>query len=600
MEERFLRDREGNAYRVLEKRDKEILVVRCDATKLPFWISECEYAEDLGYRLPCPMPMEELTAKERCTATQRFTMISGILPFIGDAAERGRAVSRAAREYGASQPTVRKYLCLYLAYQKKEALAPKRREQKKELTEEQKNIRWGLNKFYYNTRKNSLHTAYTLMLKEKYCDETGNLEQGYPSFYKFRYYYRTHNKKKNQLIKRNGLSYYQRNGRPCVGDGVQQYAPCVGTGMLDSTVCDIYLANEAGQVVGRPILAACVDAYSGLCMGYSLSWEGGVYSLRNLMLNVISDKRGLCREHGIMIGEDDWPSRQMPGRLVTDMGAEYASENFSQLSELGVTIVNLPPYRPELKGPVEKFFDVVQNYYKPMLAGKGVVEADYRERGAQDYRKDACLTLKDFEKVILHCILFYNGGRTVSGFPYTEEMLTAEVRPYANHIWNWGCGKKEANLLDIPREELVLALLPRTTAKFTRYGLKANRLRYHNGNYDEKYLEGKEVLAAYNPDDAGCIWLVEDGEYIRFTLVEKRFGGRSFQETEEMHQKKKCLVKKEEENALKARIAMAAGIQAASGACAVPAQGSMVKDIRNTRKKEQKKEHIRLEVEQNE
>lgn len=61
--------------------------------------------------------------------------------------------------------------------------------------------------------------------------------------------------------------------------------------MLDGTVCDIYLVDDAGHLVGRPILLACVDAYTSFCYGYSLLWEGGVYSLRNLMLNVAADKR---------------------------------------------------------------------------------------------------------------------------------------------------------------------------------------------------------------------------------------------------------------------------------------------------------------------
>ena len=72
----------------------------------------------------------------------------------------------------------------------------------------------------------------------------------------------------------------QRDKRSLLGDGIQEYASVVGVGMLDATVCDIYLVNDAGGIVGRPILTACVDAYSGLCCGYSLSWEGGVYSLR--------------------------------------------------------------------------------------------------------------------------------------------------------------------------------------------------------------------------------------------------------------------------------------------------------------------------------
>ena len=54
--------------------------------------------------------------------------------------------------------------------------------------------------------------------------------------------------------------------------------------MIDGTVCDIYLVDDAGRLVGRPLLVTYVDAYSGMCLGYSLKWEGGVYALRNLML----------------------------------------------------------------------------------------------------------------------------------------------------------------------------------------------------------------------------------------------------------------------------------------------------------------------------
>ena len=117
------------------------------------------------------------------------------------------------------------------------------------------------------------------------------------------------------------------------------------------------------------MLTTCIDAYSSLCCGYSLTWEGGMYSLRNLMINVVTDKVEWCRKHGIIIDKNEWNNSQLPGVLVTDMGSEYKSENFEQLAELGVTITNLPPYRPELKGSVEKFFDLVQGYYKKHLIG---------------------------------------------------------------------------------------------------------------------------------------------------------------------------------------------------------------------------------------
>ena len=231
------------------------------------------------------------------------------------------------------------------------------------LTTDQKNMRWALNKFFYSKNKNSLNTVYTLMLKEKYCDSLGRLLEKYPSFYQFRYFYRKTRKMQNYYISRNGLSNYQRNYRPLTGNGIQEFAPTVGTGMLDATLCDIYLVNESGNLVGRPILTACIDAYSGLCCGYYLSWEGGLYSLRGLMLNIITDKVAWCRQFGISIQKCDWDCNMIPATLVTDMGSEYKSTNFEQIAELGITVVNLPAYRPELKGMVEKFFDLVQESY---------------------------------------------------------------------------------------------------------------------------------------------------------------------------------------------------------------------------------------------
>ena len=99
--------------------------------------------------------------------------------------------------------------------------------------------------------------------------------------------------------------------------------------MVDATVCDIYLVNESGQVVGRPILTACVDAYSGICMGYSLGWEGGVYSIRDMTLNIIEDKEKLCLKHGIHIDEAAWPVNKLPGRIISDQGILSIIVNFS-------------------------------------------------------------------------------------------------------------------------------------------------------------------------------------------------------------------------------------------------------------------------------
>lgn len=586
-------------FRVLAIEKEKVLVIDCIKKTMPVWV-EIEKQDDFVEEQEAQGDnhseaanfdiLEDYGPDVRKIIYQRYNIISAILPFVADEAMRSEMIAKMAEEHGISKQSVRKYLCEYLASQDIKSLAPHERNTDRALTQDEKNMRKALNKYYYTTKKRTLKNVYTMMLRDSYCDGEGKLFSVYPSFYQFRYFFRKYNTKQTEYISRNGLSYYQRNQRPLVGDGVQAFAPHVGVGMLDATVLDIYLINEAGGIVGRPILTACVDAYSGLCCGYSLSWEGGVYSLRNLMLNVITDKVEYCKSFGIEIDREDWNCSRLSGKFVTDMGSEYKSGNFEQITDLGVQIINLPSYRPELKSKVEKFFDCIQSYYRNQLKGKGVVEPDFQERGVHDYRKDACLTMADFEKIIIHCILFYNCKRVLENFPYTEEMLSQGIKPYANEIWNYGCGQDGCSLIHVCREQLILTLLPRAAGKFTRYGLAVNGMHYHNINYREQYLNGKECIVSYNPDNVCQIWLIENGSYIPFELIESRYREKNLTGVQEMKQRQRDLVRQEAENKTQAEIDLAGHINAIAGASGEQAKPS-VKNIRANREKEQRKLH---------
>ncbi len=109
-----------------------------------------------------------------------------ILPFVSDEKKRAYIINEISIEKNISKQTIRNYLCLYLVYQNEAVFCPKQKEEK-ELTEDEKNMRWGLNKFFYNHNKNSLTTAYTLLLQAKYCDESGKVLSEHPSINQFRY-----------------------------------------------------------------------------------------------------------------------------------------------------------------------------------------------------------------------------------------------------------------------------------------------------------------------------------------------------------------------------------------------------------------------------
>lgn len=578
-------------YRVIDIIGDKAFVVDCNKKSVPKWIDLAQLSSS-----SCTDKLEELPdindmgLSARKTAYERFYLISGILPFVTDKTKRTQIISELAMLKEVSKQTINNYLWLYLVHQNISALAPKEKEDKKELSVDEKNIRWALNKYFYNQNRNSLTTVYTQMLKEKYCDDEGRLLERYPTFNQFRYFYRKHKKMQNYYISRNGLQNYQRNNRPLLGDKIQEFASSIGVGMLDATVCDIYLINNSGEIIGRPILTACVDAYSGLCCGYSLSWEGGVYSLRSLMLNVIADKKKLCNKLGIKIDNTDWNCNKLPATLVTDMGREYISDTFEQISDLGVTLINLPPYRPELKGAVEKFFDIIQNLYKPHLKGKGIIEPDFQERGSHDYRKDACLTMADFEKIIIRCIIHYNTKIVKDNFPYTEQMLSADIKPFANSIWNYGMKQNGANLIKVDATTLIHTLLPRTEGRFTRKGLIVNKLRYKNDNFTEQYLSGGTVAVAYNPEDVSQIWLIENGLYIQFELIESIYSTKSLTEAQELQERQKNLINENRVVTLQAKIDLANQLETISNN-AVKSNGN-IKGIRGTRQKERIKTHI--------
>lgn len=587
----------NSIIRVLEIKNNAVLVIDCISKTMPQWIgvsffedwtkcSDETLHEITGIEL---QDIKTVSPENFKVAHQRYTMIAPIVMVLTDQDKKNEMIELISTNEKISKQTLRKYLCLYLIYQDISVLIPKTKNTDKQLSQDEKNIRWALNKFYFSFYKHSLKTAYTMMLKAKYCDINGELISTYPTFHQFRYFYRKYKTKQTCYISRNGLTNYQRNNRPLLGDGIQEFAKAPGVGMLDSTICDIYLINDAKEIIGRPILTVCIDAYSSLCCGYALTLEGGIYSIRQLMSNVVSDKQEWCKEHNISIKKEEWNSSKCPGILVTDQGTEYTSSTFEQLTELGIKIVNLPVYRPELKGSVEKFFSIIQDLFRPYLKGKGVINPDFQERGAHDYRKDACLTLEQFEKILIRCILFYNTQRVLNNFPYTDDMLENRIEPYANNIFQYGLSLDGVNLIDINKKQIELTLMPRTTGKFTRTGLIVNNVRYKNKNFSEQYLSNKEVSVAYNPDDSGYVWLIDNGEYIKFELIESRFQNKNFKEIEEMKSIKKDIIRSVASEDLQARINL--GVYIETIANNSNRSNSNLQDIGNNKIKEKQKIH---------
>ena len=94
------------------------------------------------------------------------------------------------------------------------------------------------------------------------------------------------------------------------------------------------------------------------------------------------------------------------------------------------------------------------------------------------------------------------------------------------YIQLWSSASR-ANLIEVTPEELRLTLLPRTIGKFSRKGLVVNKLRYRAEGFTEEYLSGGECVVAFDPEDVSTIWLLRDGAYVPFDIIEKAYSGKT-------------------------------------------------------------------------
>lgn len=584
----------NDIFRILDDKDEKYLLVNCRRLRMPFWvdknelnnyeiINEDELLKILNISI---CSYDELSNDDKKITNERFGSISIIINSIGDFKVRSKLIKLCSNTYKLTIEAIRYRLWNYLVFQNICILAPNKSDSK-ELSNDEINFRWALNKYYYNGLGLSLMEVYRRLLKDKYCDDNGNLLDDIPTYRQFSYYFKKTNSKTNELISRKGKGKFLRDYRPLLGDGVRDYCKTIGFGMFDSTVCDIYLINELGELIGRPVLTACIDAYSSMCLGYSLGLVGGTSSLKKLVLNIIEDKKLLCSKFGIDIKESDWSNKDsLPHKFITDRGRDYLSQNFSQLTDLGIEIINLPPYRPDLKGIVEKFFDLVQNTYKKALGNKGVIFSDYQERGSDDYRKKAVLTLDQFEKIVVHCIVHYNKGIVVN-LPYE---LVGRCEPFPNEIFNLMIKENSNTFIKVEKDRVVKTLLIRCEGQFKRNGLIVNGIRYKNTDYMDKYLENEKVVVAYDSNDVSKVWLLENGNYIEFTIIEKYLRGKTLEEVEIIKVNKNKVLSGSKIKSVKSKIE----IQNVLEELVESLDGVVVdvKNVRKNRKNEIKKRNI--------
>ena len=117
----------------------------------------------------------------------------------------------------------------------------------------------------------------------------------------------------------------------------------------------VVICDRTGLPLGRPLLTAAVDAYSGYPHGFYLSFYGaGVTSVCGVMRSAIAHKDHVCSAAKL---KHKWLAYGLPDEVVLDNGMEFHSKAFRAMCWALRTDMTFCRVRtPWLKPHVERFF----------------------------------------------------------------------------------------------------------------------------------------------------------------------------------------------------------------------------------------------------
>lgn len=348
-------------------------------------------------------------------------------------------------------------------------------------------FRISLEKYYFVKSKPSLKHAYQQMLKDYFSktdSETDykvlDLTKPIPTYDQLYYFYKKQYKLDYSIYKREGRRIYLQNHRAITGSATED-AGGIGMYAIDGTINDIFIVSsfDRSNVIGRAITYLTVDIFSHCIAGVCVMIENmSGETLRIALANTFENKKEFCKKTLDMdIGENDWPVHYLPHTLLADRGSELISDELTSLVEnLNIKIQNTAPYRPELKGICESYFQILQNHIKPYLPGH--VQKDFNKRGSEDYRKNAVLTLKDYSQILVKCIIYYNNSHYLTNYPLTERMIEDKVPPIPIEIFKWGLSRGTGRLRTMTSDLIRSNVYPTEQATVTAKGILLNSLYY--------------------------------------------------------------------------------------------------------------------------
>lgn len=497
---------------------------------------------------------------------------------------RDKVIEKSMKIYKVSYSTVKRLLCNYLKSGKNlNSLIPKYNncgaKGKERNIKNQKNavvidyemkevIRKGISKYYNTPKKNTIKICYELTMRD-YLKINENAK--IPTLNQYYYWFNKiiKNDNKNKLSRRYGERIYEQKTRALLSSSLEDGASPGEVYQLDSTIMDVYIVSQTNRnlIVGRPVLYIVVDVYSRMIVGINVtiepfnSYTGAMVAL----INAFSDKVEYCKKFGIDIKKEDWNIDCIPQRILSDRGELISSNVENAIANLGINIQNTASYRGDLKGIVEQLFNRVNDFIKPFCEGVVQNGINKIQRGAEDYRLKANLTLTEITAIVIKWVLFHNNNYIMKGYECDGITIKNDIPKIPSLIWNYGVKEKKGLMRKLNKEIVRMNLLPNKEAVVTEKGIRLNKLYYvssetiKNGWFQRARVEGNyKVKVSYNPNDLSEIYYIKENglDYDVLDLIsyQEQYKDIGEEELNIIFKKQKNIYEKYQEEELKAKM----------------------------------------------
>jgi transposase InsO family protein len=283
--------------------------------------------------------------------------------------------------------------------------------------------------------------------------------------------------------------------------------------------------------IGRPVIAAIRDKYTGYPVAIFISFEPPSYRLvMECLMYAILEK---VHVKELFHTANDYLAYGVPETLVVDNGLELHEDLEAACLQLGIELIHTKVRSPWLKGAIERWFRTLSTDLIHRIPG--TTFSNFLERGEYASEKEACMTLDALWEALHIWIVDY----------YTQDKHRGIGPEWADvgipaQLWKDALEQDFVPALPPSREDL-LVLVSRTTERTPEhYGIDFENLVYQSlelkelkermGQHEaEKHMKwhgqpGK-VQVKFYPGDLSRLWVLDpfDLHYFEVKAVSQNY-----------------------------------------------------------------------------